>query len=193
MSQLVTSTITSKASANWAVNVASNSYLYSPGMILQTVYVRTDVQTTYSSAITGNGTAIAALNITIVPKRADSLLLCTWMINGEIGENNVFLVHKDGALITTAGFEAFNPAVGNQRWSGMMSAFYDNDNSTTMSNYYLQYAVPAGSTASATYVPAIRASGATAQTFFLNRTIDTAGSDAREIAVSTGMIQEIAR
>jgi hypothetical protein len=193
MSQLVVSTITSKQSANWAVNVDPTSYVYSPGMILQTVYVRTDVQTTYSSAVTGNGTAIAALNITIVPKRSDSLLLCTWMINGEINWNNVFLVHKDGALITTAGFEAYNAVAGNQRWSGMMSAFYDNNDSSTMSNYYLQYAVPAGSTASATYAPAVRASGATAYTFFLNRCVANAGADAVEIAVSTGMIQEIAR
>jgi len=193
MSQLLTNSITGKAAANWAIDVAANSYLYSPGLILQTVYVRTDTQTTYSSPGSGNGTAIAALNISITPKRSDSLLLCTWMINGEIGENNVFLVHRDGALITTAGYEAYNSVVGNQRWSGIMSAFYDNDQSTTLSNWCLQYAVPAGSTVAAVYAPAIRAANATAQTFFLNRCVSGAGSDNVEIAVSTGMIQEIAQ
>ena len=74
-----------------------------------------------------------------------------------------------------------------------MSAFYDNNDSSTMSNYFLQYAVPAGDTNSATYAPAIRASGATAYTFYLNRIVNSAGTDGQEISVSTGMIQEIAQ
>lgn len=192
MSQLITSSLIGIASKGWAIGIESSSYLYQPGTILQTVYARTDIQTTYASPVSGNGTAIAALNITIVPKRANSLLLCTWMINGEIGENNVFLVHRDGALITTAGYEAYNATAGNQRWSGMMSAFYDNDQSTTPSNWYLQYAVPAGSTASAVYAPAIRSANATAQTFFLNRSVSSP-ADNVEVMVSTGMIQEIAQ
>jgi hypothetical protein len=193
VSTLQASQLRSSVASNWMISVQSGSYLYSPGMILQTVYVRTDVQTTYASAISGNGTALAALNITIVPRRSNSILLCTWMINGEINQNNVFLVHKDGTLITTAGYQAYNNVAGNQRWSGLMSAAYDNNDASTMSNYYLQYAVPAGSTASATYAPAIRASGGTAYTFFLNRTVNSAGADAQEISVSTGMIQEIAQ
>lgn len=192
MSQLITSALTGTAANNWAIGVESNSYLYQPGTILQTVYVRTDIQTTYASPNSGDGTAIAALNITITPKRADSLLLCTWMINGEIGENNVFLVHKDGVLITTTGYESYNAVAGNQRWSGLMSAFYDNDNATTPSNYYFQYAVPTGSTDLAVYSPAIRSSNSTAQTFYLNRSVAASG-DNIEIMVSTGMIQEIAQ
>jgi hypothetical protein len=74
----------------------------------------------------------------------------------------------------------------------MMSAFYDNDVATTPSNYYFQYAVPSGSTASAVYAPAIRSSGAAAQTFYLNRAVAAPG-DSIEIMVSTGMIQEIAQ
>jgi hypothetical protein len=193
MSTLRASQLQASAASNWMITVEPGSYLYSPGMILQTVYVRSDLQTTYASAVTGNGTALAALNITITPRRADSLLMCTWMINGEINQNNVFLVHKDGALITTAGYQAYNNVAGNQRWSGLVSAAYDNNDSTTMSNYYLHYAVPAGSTAAATYAPAIRASGATAYSFFFNRIQNSAGADAQEISVSTGMIQEIAQ
>jgi hypothetical protein len=193
MSQLIASSLTGIAALGWAIGVESNSYLYQPGTILQTVYVRTDTQTTYSSAASGNGTTIAALNTAITPKRADSLLLCTWMINGEIGENNVFLVHRDGALITTAGYESYNSQAGNQRWSGMVSAFYDIDVNSTPSNYYFQYAVPAGSTAATVYAPAIRSSNSNAQTFFLNRTTGSAGTDGYEIMVSTGMIQEIAQ
>lgn len=193
MSTLQTSKLASNFANNWSIDISPDSYLYSPGMVLQTVYIRADAQATYSSPNSGDGTAISALDINITPKRADSLLLCTWMINGEVHWNNVFLVHKNGSLITTTGFEAYNNEVGNLRYSGVMSAFYDNDNSTTMSNYFMRYAIPAESTSPATYTPAVRASGATAYTFYLNRTINTAGSDAREISVSTGMIQEIAQ
>lgn len=193
MSQLITQSLSGYASRGWAIGIDPGSYLYRAGQILQTVYARTDTQTTYASAVSGNGTTIAALNITITPRRANSLLLCTWMINGEIGENNVFLVHRNGALITTVGYEPYNTDAGNQRWSGMMSAFYDNDQNSTPSNWYLQYAVPAGETASAVYAPAIRSANSTAQTFFLNRTVGSAGTDGYEVMVSTGMIQEIAQ
>ena len=57
----------------------------------------------------------------------------------------------------------------------------------------MMYAVPSGSTAAATYAPAIRASDASAATFYLNRSISSAGADAYEIAVSTGVIMEIAQ
>lgn len=193
MSTLITSALTGTSANNWAIGVESGSYLYQAGMVLQTVYVRTESQTTFSAPTSGDGTAITPLQITITPKRSDSLLLCTWMLNGEINQNAVFTIHKDGALITTTGYEAYNNVVGNVRYSGILSAFYDNNDSTTMSNYYIQYFVPAGSVVSSTYVPAVRASGATAYTLYLNRVVAGAGTNAYEISVSTGMIQEIAQ
>ena len=70
---------------------------------------------------------------------------------------------------------------------------YDADNASTPSNSYIQYAVPAGSTAAASYAPAIRSSGGTAATFYLNRPVSSAGADTYEITVSTGIIMEIAQ
>jgi hypothetical protein len=115
------------------------------------------------------------------------------MLNGEVNNNSMFLIHKDGAIITTAGYEAYNNVVGNVRYSGLLSALYDNDDSSTMSNYYIQYFVPAGSTTTASYAPAIRSAGANAYTLYLNRVTATTGQDSHENSVSTGMIQEIAQ
>jgi hypothetical protein len=175
------------------ISLASGTQMYEPNTIIQTVTVRSDLRTTYSSPNTGNGTTIAALNTTIIPKRESSLLLITWMINGEMHNNNVFTIHQDNALITTAGFQGFNNEAGNVRWSGVASAFYDRNESTTPSNWIIQYAATAGSTTSRTYAPAVKASTATAYTFAFNRTLNGSIADDNESMISTGMIMEIAQ
>lgn len=193
MSTLKTASVLGSAANNWVIDVNSPSYLYQAGMILQTVHIRTETQSSFSSATTGNGTTITPLNITITPKRADSILLCTWMINYEVHWDNVFVIHRNGSIITNSGFQSFNNVVGNLRYSGVTAAFHDNDNNSTQANQFIQYVVPAVSTASATYAPAIRSSSTAAHTLFLNRTIGSGGQDVFEISVSTGMIQEIAQ
>jgi hypothetical protein len=193
VSTLITSTLLGTSANNWAIDVESDSYLYQAGMIIQTVYQRAESQATFAAPVSGGGTTITPLQISITPKRADSLLLCTWMLNGEVNNNSVFTIHKDGALITTAGYEAYNNVVGDVRYSGVVSAPYDVDTNSTMSNYYFQYVVPAGATTAATYAPAVRSAGASAYTFYLNRTAGSAGTDQYEISVSSGMIQEIAQ
>jgi hypothetical protein len=193
MSTLITDSLLATSASNWTINLPSGNYINAPGHVLQTQWVRTAIQTTYGVAVTGDGTTIGALAITITPRSASSLLICSWMINYEVGENAGFLVHKNGALITTPGYQAYNNVVGNLRYSGVMNAMYDADNSSTLSNGYMQYAVPSGSTATATYAPAVRGSGASALTLYLNRTVGSAGQDDFEVTVSTGVIMEIAQ
>ncbi len=179
-----------------AVSVAAGHTIRQPGMIVQTVYVRTDARTTYASAISGNGTTVTDLNITITPKFASSLLLITWMINGEFGTaawDNVWLIHKDSALITTPGYTGYNSQGGNSRWSGFVGGQYDNNASTTPENYRIQYFIPAFDTASQTFAPAVRSASGTAHTLYLNRSVSGAGQDDYEVTISTGIIQEIAQ
>jgi hypothetical protein len=192
MSTLNVSKVSGALSSSWGIDVDTNSHVHIPGSVLQTIYVRSDALSTYASAITGEGTTIGDLAITITPRSSSSLLLCTWMINCEVNQNNVFLVHKNGVIITTPGYQGFNSEYTYNRYSGIASAMYDNNDATTMSNHYIQYAVPAISTSTAIYAPAIRASGATAYTLFLNRSVN-APAAAVEISVSSGMIQEIAQ
>src|SRR5688572_8739545 len=86
-----------------------------PGAVVQTVYTRSDTRTTYASNTTGNGTTITELNVTIAPRYSNSIIIVNWMINGEIHQDNVFLIHKDGALQTNPA--GYNTSSGNVRYS----------------------------------------------------------------------------
>jgi len=165
---------------------------HAPGSIVQTVYLRSDTRTTYAANNSGDGTTMSALGITITPKSATNRLICQWMINGEIHHDNVFLIHRDGALITTAGEEGRN-SVSNNRWVGYAAAFYDQNEDSTPSNWMIMYSQIAGSLNSRTYAPAVRSSSSGNYTFYLNRCVNVnAGADAFENMVSTAIIYEVA-
>jgi hypothetical protein len=181
--------------ASGAISVATGYNLHQPGSVIQTVWARTDTQTTYASAISGNGTAIAALDFSITPVFADSIIAISWMINGEFSGsawNNVFLIWRDSALITTPGYEGYNSLGGNNRWSGFVGAAYDTNAASTPENYRIFYWQPAGSVAARSYQVAVRSSDGTAKIFYLNRTV-SAPADAQEVMISTVMCQEIAQ
>jgi len=176
-----------------SLEVAAGSYLSIPGSVVQTIYVRTDARSSYSSATSGNGTTITDLGIEVAPRGPNNLLIMTWMINAEIHHDNVFLIHKNGNLITDTGYEGYNSVNGNVRYSGVMSPAYDQDYASTPSNYMLQYFITAGNTVPRTYAPAIRGAGATAYTLWLNRPVSSAGADNYEVTISTGVLMEIAQ
>jgi hypothetical protein len=163
------------------------------GTVLQVKTVRTEARTTYSSATSGNGTTVTDLNLTITPKFSNSLLMMQWMINGEFHYNNVFLIHRGGSLVTTAGETGYNSTAGNSRWSGFAPVLYDTDVSSTPSSSFIQYFATAQNTSSTTFAPAVRSAGGTAYTFLLNRAVNSTGQDDYEVSVSTGIIWEIAQ
>lgn len=184
MSQLRVSAVT---------NLSGNGSVYIPGTVVQVQTIRSDSRTTIASNNSGNGTTITQLNLSITPKFANSKLIMQWMLNGEVGNDAVFLIHKDGSLITTAGATGYNSEGGNVRWSGVVSAVYDVDNSTTAGNYFIQYECVSGSTATQVFAPATRASGGSNTTLFLNRTLTSTGADTQEAMISNGTIWEIAQ
>ena len=189
-------TVTNLSNQNGgAIGLAAGTVLRSPGMVIQTQYVRTNARTTYSSPNSGNGVTITDLNLTITPRLSTSLLIMQWMINAEwtTAWDNVFVLHKNGLLITTPGYQGYNQFGGNARWSGFVSGMYDNNSDSTMANYFLQYAIPAQSTTQQTFAPAVRGSGATSYTFFLNRCVGSTGTDNYEVSVSSGVIYEVAQ
>lgn len=175
------------------ITIPTGHKLYYPGSVVQVKTVRTESRNTYASNNSGNGTTVTDLNLTITPRFSNSLLIMQWMINGEFHHDNVFLVHKNGSLITTAGETGYNSAVGNSRWSGFMPSSYDPDQNSTSYNSFMQYFCNAGSTAEATFAPAVRSGGTGNFTFYLNRTQGSAGQDDYEVSVSTGVIWEIAQ
>lgn len=177
---------------NRILSTSGKPLLNSSGSIVQTVYVRTDARSTYSSVGSGDGNTINDLNISITPTNANSRIICQWMINGELHQDNVFVIHRNGVLVTTAGEEGRN-SVSNNRWVGYASAYYDQNEDSTPSNWVIMYSQIAGSTAPRTYAPAVRGSGPTSYTFYLNRTVAAAdgGQDNYERMVSTGIIYEV--
>jgi hypothetical protein len=180
-------------SGNTVATASATGQFYYPGSVVQVQTVRSDARTTISSANSGNGVTITQLNLSITPKFANSRLIMQWMMNIEVANNTVFLIHRNGALITTTNETGYNSEAGNARWSGFASMDYDNNDSSTPSNIFLQYSCISGSTEPQTYAPAPRASDAVSATLYLNRTVSFAGQDAYENMVSTGTIWEIAQ
>lgn len=176
-----------------AVTVPAGHSVASPGGIIQVAYTRSDARLTYSAPSTGDGTTITELGLTITPKKANSLLIMRWMLNGELHQDAMFVIQQDGALILQPNYQGVNNVIGNTRWSGIVSGRYDQDENSTPSNWYLCYTVPANSTNGRTYFPAVRSSGPTSYTFFMNRTVNNTGQDFYEVTVSTGSIMEIAQ
>jgi hypothetical protein len=160
---------------------------------MQVQTVRSDARTTISAPTSGNGTTITQLGLAITPKFSNSKLIMQWMISGEMDYNSVFVIHKDGSLITTAGETGYNSEAGNARWSGFIPGEYDTDVASTPNNFFIQYFCTSSSTATQTFSPAVRASSGTAYTLFLNRSASNAGTDGYEAMVSTGTIWEIAQ
>jgi len=190
MSTLLVSNIDASPYSNGLVSFSPR--LVYPGMIIQTVTKRVDTRTTYSSATSGNGTTVTDMGITITPLRSTSNLIIQWNINGELSQDNVFVIHRDGELITTFRQEGYNNNAGNQRWSGYCPAFYDRNDDSTPSNWNIMYSCPAGSTTSRTYAPAVKATSSTAHTFALNRVLTDGTDTFRESMVSYAMIFEVA-
>lgn len=190
MSMLKVSNIDASSFSNGVVSFSPR--LVYPGMIIQTVTKRVDTRTTYSSATSGNGTTVTDLGITIAPLYATSNLIIQWIINGELSHDNVFLIHRDGAIINTIGEEGYNSLAGNQRWSGYCTGFYDADDNSTPANWNIMYTCTAASVTSRTYAPAVRSSTATAYTFALNRTLGNGPDNYFESMVSFAIAYEVA-
>jgi len=166
----------------------------SPGGIVQAIYARTDATNSYAAPVSGDGTTILDLGVSIVPKLSNSLILLRFMINGEVHYDTVFTLHMNGRIITEAGYQGYNNQAGNARWSGVSSPPYDaNDQNSTQFQNFIQYYIPAGGTNPRTYAPAIRSASGTAYTLYLNRTIGSTGADSYEVAISTAVAMEIAQ
>ena len=158
------------------------------GSVIQTVTMRYGGQATYSAPGSGNGTTASALGLTITPRFATSKIICMWSIFFEMHHDTVFLIHKDGSLQT----DSYNDTSGNVQYSGIAAAPYDTDVNSTPSQIPITYVdSTTNSTASRTYAPAVRGSGSTAYTLYLNRSVGTVAVN-YEVGLSYGVAMEIA-
>jgi hypothetical protein len=195
MSYLATNNLTAPGGMGGSIQVTPDTQLkgvsagslYAPGMPLQTVINTQHNRSTWSSPQSGNGTTITDMNVTITPKFANSLIYLEWRLHYELQHDNVFLIHKNGSLI------GYNTDSGNNMWSGIATANYDGDDSSTPAIMHLVWWDYPGSTSAVTYAPAIRCSSNTSYTMSLNRTLGSTGQWGHENGVSVGMAMEIAQ
>ena len=159
------------------------------GSVVQVVTVRSDDLVAYSGA---NNYHLTPLNITIVPKYANSKLIIQFNFSGEGSHNQTLKVTKDGNnVITTSGEESYNANSGNQRWSGARAITYDQDTSTTPNDMSFMYQCIAGSTASRVYSVQVRTASSSNKTFSLNRALSSAGQDTHETSMAFVTATEI--
>jgi hypothetical protein len=186
---------------NNTIKVQSPSYFASPRAPIQMLYYRTDERSQWSAPVglpTVVGNRVLPLGLTITPKRANSLIVMQWMINGEVHTDTNWTIHLNEGVIVKPGYQGYNGSgISFGQWVGYAAGTYDaaatNDVNSTMENTYLQYSFIAHSTETMTFYPAIKSSTTTAYTFSLNRCAGSLGADSFENAISTGVIMEIAQ
>jgi len=179
--------VTGNVVVGGTISTTANTVSYSPGMVIQTRYVRSDDRVTYSSPSSLIGTPISALNMSITPRFANSMILCKWVLSCEMQNDNTFLIFQNGVLAS----DGYNLQAGNVLGSGYTVMTYDPDVSTTPHNITIMYAGFPGGTGLVTYGLGVRSSSGTAYTLFLNRPVAGVGPGTSENGVSIGIIQEI--
>jgi len=181
-----TGSVTTVPTGN-AVRGTDVGSLYAPGMIIQTIYKRVDSKDVVSFAAGGStGSFIASLDTTITPRFANSLILVQMCLTYEVHHDTVFRLHR-GA--TPIGINATD----SNYWSGTWLPSYDVDSdSTPRTNHFFYMDTPATTNAT-TYRLMIQSAGVGATSFFLNRSIASAGAANYEVGISQIILQEIAQ
>ena len=161
--------------------------LYAPGMIIQTIYKRVDSKDAVAFATAGQvGSFITSLDTIITPKFANSLILIQMCLTYEVHHDTVFRLYRGATAIGINANDA-------NYWSGTWLPGYDADNdSTARTNHFFYMDSPATTTA-ITYRLMIQSGGVGASTFYLNRTISSAGQGSYEVGISQVILQEIAQ
>lgn len=171
--------------------LAATSSLAAPGVPVQMVYNRVDTKDVVAFATAGStGSFITSLNTTITPRSATSKVLITYCISYEVVHDTIFRLYRNVGGVDTMIGTNVNDA---NYWSGIWYPGYDADNaSTPMTNTFMYLDSPA-TTSAITYKLMIQSAGTGASSFYLNRSINSAGQASYEVAISQVFLQEIAQ
>ena len=175
-----------------AATVNAAGSLYVPGSVVQVKTTRYD--TAYSLS-TGTVAEITPLRVSITPKFANSLILCTFQIHGEGASTHdyIYTVFKNGSM-PGGTYAGYNTAQGNQYWSGIAQALpYESDYSSTPFTQHMTYFDFPNSTSEQLYAPGIRNAQGSNYTYYINRTVGSTGSANHEFGVCMSIAMEIAQ
>ena len=165
-------------------------------------FVQTRAQATLTSGWGGlqnpanlYGTKIPLLDITLTPKKAGNKIILNWSIFCECtyGADTILLVTRTplsgaGANIPVALPDAVDAS--NNTWSGI-SLLYDGEDSTTPQTRTVKIVDLNTLDVECTYSVHFRGANNRTSTFYLNRSINSAGALDRETGMSLGHAQEI--
>lgn len=157
------------------------------GSVVQMKAIQTRTQGTYDALNTGDGTEITPLNITITPRKPGNAMVLEWHVNGEANNNTLYVVKRNGVLLTDT------TDASNNRWAGLAAQPYDTDNNSTPDNAILRITDFSTLAIPTTYTLHIKGSTTTSYALFLNRAATLAGADTHETSISTGTATEIAQ
>jgi len=173
-----------------ANSVTTQSISAPGGIVLQTVYKRVDTKLAVSFATAGSlGSIITDLNTTITPKFANSSVLVNFSLTYEVHHDTIFKLFRT----TSAGgtVEIGKNTTDANYWSGIWLPGYDADNTSTPTTNTFMYIDTPNTTQPVTYQLMIQSAGITASTFFLNRSVTSAGQASYEVAISQVILQEL--
>jgi len=139
----------------------------------------------------GSGTRFNALSLSVTPRKSSNILVMQWVISGEVSWDEVLLIHRNDSLITDGGQQGYNAEVGNNRWSGLLGGWYDNNNDSTPASWKLTYHCVANSTSKLYFTPAVRSSQGSENWWRLNRSWSSNGQGNYERTCCVGYLFEI--
>jgi hypothetical protein len=182
---------TTAATTAFVQNELRNNRLsfYTPGMVIQTKYVRADAKSTYNWVATANTAVnIADLNISITPLFSTSKFFIQFNVTFECNHDTVFrLIRNVNGVDSYVGINTTDT----NYWSGTWMPGYDVDTASTPRTNHMIYFDQPGTALPVTYKLMIQSSTQSAGTFFLNRSASSAGQAAYEVGISQVIVQEI--
>jgi hypothetical protein len=161
--------------------------LYAPGVPVQIVSNVYKKQVAYGS--TNSDRNIKELDISIKPKFANSRILLHWMINGELHQDVVIRVARDGSYI----IHGYNETQGTNQWSGVAAGGYDLNEDSTPENYCIDTYDEPGGTNTYNYQIYIGSSGTSSLPAHINRTYTGGNRNAHEAGICFMSATEIAQ
>lgn len=167
------------------INTNINNITAIPGTIANVVTVQTREQWTYSAPISGNGTEITPLKLTLTPKKAWNKVILEWIVNGEMTTNTVYIVTRNWVLLT----DTTNGS--NNRWAWITAQPYDVNVDSTPNNAIIKIIDNNTLWVESNYELRVRSSEATPRILYLNRTVISTWTDAHEASLSTWVATEI--
>lgn len=192
MSTVVVDELIGRPENNYVIGVPQNTLMKVPGTCIQVVWNMTDVIATYTTNADNVSRELSILNTAITPKYADSEIWMDIMLFYESSNDVTFQILRNGSITNTSGYLGYNSAVGNVRWSGVTSARYDQDRSSTPDYLHIKFVDKPGSTATWTYGIGSRYASNTNDSIRVNKSWNNYWGD-YEKGVSMMVLREIAR